>query len=92
MKVYTYSEARQKLSKVLDSAREEEVLIKRRGGETFSLVLRKIPGSPFDVPGVRTSASTEDILEAVSESRSRYPNPGATQTPQVQTISSAAQR
>lgn len=32
MKVFTYSEARQKLSTVLDLARSEEVMIKRRGG------------------------------------------------------------
>jgi len=42
MKVYTYSEARQHLSKVLEIARKEEVIIKRRGGETFSLVLKKM--------------------------------------------------
>jgi prevent-host-death family protein len=71
MKVYTYSEARQHLSKVLDIAREEEVVIKRRGGETFSLIHKKTSVSPFDVPGVKTSATTKDILEAVRESRSR---------------------
>ena len=71
MKVYTYSEARQQLSKVLDIARKEEVIIKRRGGETFSLVFKKAPKSPFDVHGVKTSATTEDILEAIRESRSR---------------------
>jgi prevent-host-death family protein len=69
MKVYTYSEARQQLSKVLDIARKEEVIIKRRGGEVFSLVFKKIPKSPFDVSGVKTSATTQDILEAVRESR-----------------------
>ncbi|MBU0465894.1 MAG: type II toxin-antitoxin system Phd/YefM family antitoxin [Proteobacteria bacterium] len=31
MKVYTYSEARQKFSMVLDIARFEDVIIKRRG-------------------------------------------------------------
>jgi len=36
MKVYTYSEARQRLADVLNIARTEEVVIKRRGGETFS--------------------------------------------------------
>lgn len=71
MKVYTYSEARQQLSKVLDIARKEEVIIKRRGGEVFSLVFKKIPKSPFDVSGVNTSATTTDILEAVRESRLR---------------------
>jgi len=71
MKVYTYSEARQHLSKVLDIARKEEVVIKRRGGDAFSLVYKKAPVSPFDVPGVKTSVTTKDILEAIRESRSR---------------------
>ena len=71
MKVYTYSEARQKLSKVLDIARSEEVIIKRRGGETFTLLFKKLPKSPFDVPGIKTGATTKDIIDAVRESRSR---------------------
>ena len=71
MKVYTYSEARQKFSKVLDIARSEEVIIKRRGGETFTLVFKKSPKSPFDVPGIKTRATTKDIINAVRESRAR---------------------
>lgn len=71
MKVYTYSEARQKLSKVLDIARSEEVIIKRRGGETYAVVFRKSPESPFNVPGIKTKATTKDIMDAVRESRAR---------------------
>ena len=71
MKVYTYSEARQKLSEVLDLARSEEVIIKRRGGETFTLLFKKLPKSPFDVPGIKTRATTKDIIDAVRESRAR---------------------
>ncbi|MBW1702017.1 MAG: type II toxin-antitoxin system prevent-host-death family antitoxin [Deltaproteobacteria bacterium] len=71
MKVFTYSEARQKFSKVLDIARSEEVIIKRRRGETFALVFKKSPKSPFDVPGIKTRATTKDIIDAVRESRSR---------------------
>jgi prevent-host-death family protein len=71
MKVYTYSEARQKLSEVLDIARSEEVIIKRRGGETFTLVFKKSLKSPFDVPGIKTRATTKDIIDAVRESRWR---------------------
>ena len=41
MKVYTYSEARQRFGEVLNIARKEEVIIKRRGDETFSVVFRK---------------------------------------------------
>jgi len=72
MKVYTYSEARQKLSMILDMARSEEVLIKRRGGETFKVVLKQSKKSPFDVQGIKTKATTQDILDAVNESRSIF--------------------
>ena len=71
MKVYTYSEARQRFAEVLNIARTEEVIIKRRGGETFTIVFKKTPKSPFDIPGVKTNATTKDILEAVKESRER---------------------
>ncbi len=71
MKVYTYSEARQRLADVLNNARNEEVIIKRRGSEIFSVVYRKSKKSPFDVPGIDTKASTKDILTAVRESRER---------------------
>lgn len=71
MKVYTYSEARQKLSAVLDTARTEEVIIRRRGGETFTVRLKELSNSPFNVPGIKTKATTSDILAAVRESRSR---------------------
>ena len=72
MKVYTYSEARQRFSDVLNTARSEEVIIKRRGGETFSIIYRKSKKSPFDVPGIQTKATTNDILAAVRESRERF--------------------
>jgi len=71
MKVYTYSEARQRLADVLNIARSEEVIIKRRGGETFSIIFRKSKKSPFDVPGIKTKATTKDILAAIRESRER---------------------
>ena len=71
MKVYTYSEARQRFAEVLNIAREEEVIIKRRGGETFRIVFKKTPKSPFDIPGVKTRATTNDILKAIKDSRGR---------------------
>ncbi len=72
MKVFTYSEARQKLSMVLDLARSEEVVIKRRGGEMYTVLFKKEKkASPFDVPGIKTKASTDDILDAIRDSRSR---------------------
>ena len=72
MKVYTYSEARQRLAEVLNMARNEEVVIRRRSGETFSIIFRKSKRSPFDVPGIQTKATTKDILAAVRESRERF--------------------
>ena len=71
MKVYTYSQARQNLSEVLNRSKGEEVLIRRRGGEVFRIVPHRSAGSPFDVPGVKTRARTSDILAAVREVRSR---------------------
>lgn len=72
MKVYTYSEARQRLADVLNIARSEEVVIKRRGGETFAIIFKKSKKSPFDVPGIQTKATTKDILASVRESRERF--------------------
>jgi prevent-host-death family protein len=69
MKVYTYSEARQRFAEVLNIARKEEVIIKRRGGETFAIVFKKTPKSPFDIHGIKTKATTKDILEAIKDSR-----------------------
>jgi len=71
MRSYTYSQARQNFSSVLDHAQEEEVIITRKGGQSFILTLKKQASSPFDVPGVKTKTkiTTADILEAIRESR-----------------------
>ena len=71
MKVYTFSQARQNLSEVLNCAKGEKVVIRRRAGDAFVVVAQKAQGSPFDVAGVKTQASTGDILTAVRESRSK---------------------
>ena len=70
MKVFTYSEARQNLSKVLMLAQSEEVEIRRKDGAVFSLRSKKHKTkSPFDVPGITTKATTQDILNAIRDSR-----------------------
>lgn len=71
MKVYTYSQARQNLSEVLNQSKDEPVLIRRRSGDLFAVLPKPREGSPFDVPGVKTTATTVDILTAVRESRSK---------------------
>lgn len=71
MKVYTYSQARQNLSKVLNECKSQDVLIQRRGGEVFRVSPETTEGSPFDVEGIKTKATTADILHAVKEIRQR---------------------
>ncbi|KHD06606.1 prevent-host-death protein [Candidatus Thiomargarita nelsonii] len=70
MKGFTYSEARQNLSRLLILAQKEEIEIRRRDGALFSLSSKKKKAtSPFDVPGIKTKATTQDILDAVRDSR-----------------------
>lgn len=75
MRVFTYSEARQKLKDVLDIAREEgEVRIQRRNGETFSLTAvseQDQDKSPLDVGHVETSITREQIVSAIREGHER---------------------
>jgi prevent-host-death family protein len=72
MKVYTYSQARQKLADILEQSKKEEVIIRRRSGDMFS-ILPKSPSrrSPFDVPGLGKNIDRKEILEAIRESRER---------------------
>lgn len=70
MNVYTYSEARQKLAKLLDQVlKEGEVRIKRRDGQVFVIRPDKGGGSPLDVPPVPVDISGEEIVEIVREGR-----------------------
>lgn len=70
MRIFTYSEARQNLSKLLQLAQKEEVEIRRKDGSVFSLKAKNRDSkSPFDIAGIKTKATTEDILDAVRESR-----------------------
>jgi len=70
MKVYTYSQARQKLAKLLIEARREgEVHIKRRDWQTFVIKPVKEDVSPLDVAGVSAELSLDELNEAVRESR-----------------------
>lgn len=75
MRVFTYSEARQKLKDVLDLARKEgEVRIQRRNGETFSLTAvseQDENESPLNVGCVETSITRDQIVHAVREGHER---------------------
>ncbi|KAB2831893.1 MAG: type II toxin-antitoxin system Phd/YefM family antitoxin, partial [Candidatus Brocadia sp.] len=64
MTTYTFSEARQKLSSVLEKARSEgEVLIKRRDGSTFLVKPVSAKRSPLDVDGVNVNLSAKEIVD-----------------------------
>ena len=72
MEIYSYSEARQKLSKVLDEAElTGKVLIRRRDGRTYALVPERPAASPLDVPSVRANISTEEIVSLIRSERER---------------------
>jgi hypothetical protein len=76
MRVYTYSEARQRLASILDEAKKRgEVRIKRRDGSEFVLKPLESTGSPLDVPGLESDVTREDIVAAVRESRRPRPAP-----------------
>lgn len=70
MKVYTYSQARENLADILEESKKEEVVIRRRKGDMFSIVPKlQRKRSPFDIPGLRKKISRKGILKALRESR-----------------------
>jgi hypothetical protein len=74
MKVYTYSEARQKLAAVLEQARTEgEVRIRRNDGQCFVLRPMAAAGSPLAVEGVDLGLTRDEIVAAVHEGRRDMP-------------------
>ena len=73
MKVYTYSDARQKLASLLDRASAEgEVGIKRKDGRQF--VIRPVTRrrAALDVRGVDVGLTAAEIVAFVRESRERH--------------------
>ena len=72
MKIYTYSRAREKLADILEESKKQEVVIRRRKGDLYSIVPKSpTRRSPFDVSGLRKKISRKEILEAIRESRER---------------------
>ena len=72
MTVFTYSQARQNLSKLLNLANQEgEVLIKRRDGHIFRVKSEWSTKSPLDVKGIKSDISTSEIIQSIRESRER---------------------
>jgi len=69
MRVYTYFEAREKLSSILEEAKTEEIVIKC----LYTIVPRpaRPRRSPFDIKGLKKKITREEILQAIRESRDR---------------------
>lgn len=73
MKIFTYSEARQRLAEVFEQARRDgEVRIRRRNGQTFILRPDQTHASPLDVEGVDLGITTSEIVDFIREGRERY--------------------
>ncbi len=73
MRIFNYSEARQNFAAVLNKALEEEVIIKRKDGTRFKIVplnSKQDDRSPFDIDGVESEVTRDEIINAVRESRS----------------------
>lgn len=51
MRTYAYSEAREWLAELLDMAKQEDIAIRRPGGERFVISFRQ-RDLPFEIPGV----------------------------------------
>ena len=70
MQVFTYSEARQKLAKVLEQADPTgKVLIRRKDGRTYALIPENIPRSPLDVSSIKANISTQELVSIITEGR-----------------------
>ena len=74
MMVYSYTEARERLSALLERALSEgQVKLRSRDGRVFIIRPERPPkSSPFEVRSVQLAITKADILEAVRESRARF--------------------
>ncbi len=73
MEIYTRSEARQDLACILEESKTEEVIVRRRKGDMYAIVLKSgwPCRSPFDVPGLGKRLTRREKHEVMRESRER---------------------
>ncbi len=70
MKVYTYSEARQRFAALLEKARREgSVRIRRKDGKVFVLRPETVGDSPLDVGGIDLGLTRREIVAFIREGR-----------------------
>ena len=72
MTIYSYSQARQNFSSLLNKAKEEgEVMIKRKDGSTFILKPISAQLSSLDIEGIDVGISREEIVDIQRDIRAR---------------------
>jgi hypothetical protein len=72
MNIYTFSEAKQQLSALLEQASQlGEVYIEREDGKIFRLKPVQTDRSPLDVPAVNIDISSEEIVAILREMREK---------------------
>jgi hypothetical protein len=73
--VYSYTEVRDHLPALLTRAvGEGQVKFRSRDGRVFIIRPEQpLETSPFDVPSIKLPITKLDILEAIRESRERFP-------------------
>jgi hypothetical protein len=72
MRIFTFSEARQKLASLLDTVRlEGEVRIRRKDGTVYAIKQITQEGSPLEVKSIQASLSADEIVDFVREGRER---------------------
>ena len=72
MSIYTYSEANQNLSKLLDEAKENnEVIIKRENGELFVIRIISKKGMSYNLPDIDLGLTRDEIVSCIREVRER---------------------
>ena len=77
MKVYSCSQARQRLASLLDEAsRDGSVRIRRRDGGLFEVAPVSPSRSALDIPGLSTDIDKSEIVSIVREGRRRSTRQG----------------
>jgi antitoxin Phd len=70
MKTYTFSQARQQFSMVLNYAdKEGEVQVTRRDGRVFVIQPARTTHSPLKIKGVNLGLSEQELLDYIHEGR-----------------------
>lgn len=72
MKVYTYSQARQNLSDLLNEAEKgDEVIIRRKDGRNYIVSFQQENHSALDVEGIKSSVTWESLSRTIRENRDK---------------------